>query len=149
MGKPLEDEPPNRLRELRQKRKWTLAQLAERADTSLQKIQRLEKREQRMTHHWMVRLAAALDCEPIELIVPLATNNNPGEMPLTLPTSEKCKTLGQIMRRLIELDQVSIRRIREHLAAQTGGPSELSLYEEQAETLRKQLRAVLDGGNDD
>ena len=149
MGKALKDEPPNRLRELRQKRKWTLAHLAELADTSLQKIQRLEKREQRMTLHWMYRLAAALDCEPIELIGAPATNTDPGEMMLPQSNAEKAHAVGEIVRQLLELDQVSIRRIREHLAAQADVPPELGLYEEQADALRQQLRAALGGGNDD
>ena len=152
MGKPLDDEPPNRLRELREARELTLEEVAERADTSFQQIHRLETRERRMTLHWMHRLAAALDCEPTELMVTLADGQNPTEMTPEPPAQNpinKAHHLGSIVRQLIELDQVSIRRIREYLAAQPKGPPELGLYEDQAEVLRKQLRAVLDGGNDD
>ncbi|KKK73257.1 hypothetical protein LCGC14_2895650, partial [marine sediment metagenome] len=94
----------------------------------------------------------ALDCEPTEFIVVFATKTDPTEMTPNPPTPnpiKKAQTLGEIIRHLIELDQVSIRRIREHLAAQTDAPPELGLYEEQANTLRQQLRAVLDGGDDD
>ena len=87
-----------------------------------------------------------------EMVVALATGMDPAEMTPNPPAPnpiKKAQTLGEIIRHLIELDQVSIRRIREHLAAQTDGPPELALYEEQANTLRQQLRAVLDGGNDD
>ena len=68
MGKPLKDEPPNRPRELRKEREKTLEEVAEGAGTSFQQIQRLENRERKMTLQWMHRLAAALDCEPTDLI---------------------------------------------------------------------------------
>lgn len=62
---------------------------------------------------------------------------------------KKTDALGDIIRQLIDLDQVTIRRMREHLAAQADGPPELGLYEEQAESLRGELHTILGGGDDD
>ena len=46
----------------------TLAQVAERAGTSTQQINRLEKGQRELTLNWVVRLADAMDCYPIEIL---------------------------------------------------------------------------------
>ncbi len=88
----------------------------------------------------------------VEMVVALAIDMDPIEMMLQPPLRAPMKkpdALGGIIRQLIDLDQATIRRIREYLVAQPDGPPELGLYEQQAGVLRDELHALLDGGNDD
>ena len=66
---------PNRIRELRKRLGLSQAALAERIGSSQPQIDRLEKNGRRLTDDWMRRLAAALECEPAD-ILPL-----PGDVP--------------------------------------------------------------------
>mgnify|MGYP003394607186 CR=1 FL=1 len=56
------------LKELRAARGWSQEELASRAGTSNQMIGMLERNERRMSTHWMERLAAALECHPLDLL---------------------------------------------------------------------------------
>ena len=58
----------NNIKEIRKEKKLTLAMVAERAGTSFQQIARLEKGERELTLDWMVRIAEALECHPIDLL---------------------------------------------------------------------------------
>lgn len=57
----------NYLKELREDRGLTLQQLAEKAKTSNQQISNLEKSKRRLTWDWIMRLAEALQCHPLEI----------------------------------------------------------------------------------
>ena len=59
---------PNRIKNRRQARGWTLQQLADASGTSKSQIDKLEKGERRLTVDWMVRLAKPLGCDPRELL---------------------------------------------------------------------------------
>lgn len=56
-----------RVERMRRSRGLNQSQLAERAGTTAQQISRLERGERKLTMEWVVRLAAALECEPAEL----------------------------------------------------------------------------------
>lgn len=60
--------PANRIRHLREERALTQEQLAEKTGTTNQQIGRLENRERRLTWDWMQRIAAALECHPMDLV---------------------------------------------------------------------------------
>ena len=58
----------NRIRELREARGLSAADLAEKVGTSQPQITRLERGERRLTVDWMQRIAKALDCQPSDLM---------------------------------------------------------------------------------
>lgn len=60
--------PPNRIGELRQMRRWTLAELARQVGTSAQQMGRLEAGQRRLTQAWMMKIAAALGVQPAALL---------------------------------------------------------------------------------
>lgn len=57
-----------KLREIREDRGLTQAQLAERANTSQAQIDRLEKGERKLTVEWAKRLADPLQCHWTEVL---------------------------------------------------------------------------------
>ena len=59
---------PNRIKECRQRRGLTQCRLAELVNATTQQISHLERGERQLTLHWMVRIGAALRCEPAELL---------------------------------------------------------------------------------
>jgi len=59
---------PNRIRQWRDARRWTLAELARRVGTSAQQMGRLEAGTRRLTQDWMVRIAGALAVMPQDLL---------------------------------------------------------------------------------
>jgi transcriptional regulator with XRE-family HTH domain len=59
-----------RIKELREKRGWSMRELAARANTTSSTINKLEKGLTRLNTDWLTRLAAALEVEPQELITP-------------------------------------------------------------------------------
>lgn len=59
----------NRIAELRKQRGLTYAELGAAAGTSAQQAERLEKGQRKLTQEWMNKLAKALGCEPIDLLV--------------------------------------------------------------------------------
>lgn len=61
---------PNRIKELRKKRNLTQTQLAAMTNSSRQQIYRLEKDRTDLSSSWVKRIAAALNCEPWELLDP-------------------------------------------------------------------------------
>lgn len=63
-------ELPNRIRELRTARGWTLQKLGEEADCSLQMIGQLERGTSTLTLPWMQRIAKALGVQPADLLRP-------------------------------------------------------------------------------
>lgn len=68
---------PNRIRELRQQAKLTMDQLAERVGTSNQQISKLELGKAKLTVEWMRRLAPALGCAPVDLMMEKGTALEP------------------------------------------------------------------------
>lgn len=58
----------NRIRELREARGLSAADLADLVGTSQPQITRLERGERRLTADWMTRLARALNCTPADLM---------------------------------------------------------------------------------
>jgi len=59
---------PNRIRELRMAKNWTIQKLADLVGTSNQQIGRLEKGERKLTQDWMNRIGEALGVDPKELL---------------------------------------------------------------------------------
>lgn len=59
---------PNRLRALREAKGLTLRELADRVGTSNQQLSHLELGKRQLTTDWLMRLAAALDCHPWEIV---------------------------------------------------------------------------------
>ena len=66
----------NRIKEWRLKKSWTLQTLADAIGTSKSQIDKLEKGERRLTIDWMLRLAGALECEPLDLVTNEDTAKN-------------------------------------------------------------------------
>lgn len=60
---------PNRIREHRKSRKWTLEHLAGLAGCSAAQLSDLERGERGLSLHWMKRMAAALGVEPADLLL--------------------------------------------------------------------------------
>jgi len=60
--------PPNRLRELREARGLTLADLAARLGTTNQQVSHLELGKRQLTVEWLRRLGAALECHPWSIV---------------------------------------------------------------------------------
>lgn len=58
----------NRLQELRETRGLTLRELAELVGTSNQQLNKLELSKRQLTTNWLLRLAAALECHPWEIV---------------------------------------------------------------------------------
>jgi transcriptional regulator with XRE-family HTH domain len=58
----------NRIREFRERKGLSRAKLGDLVKTSLGQIQKLELGERKLTQEWMVRLAAHLDCSPVDLL---------------------------------------------------------------------------------
>ncbi len=58
----------NKIREVRKARQLTLKQLAERVGTSDRQISLLERGQRGLSPEWMERIAAALDCRPVDLL---------------------------------------------------------------------------------
>lgn len=63
-----EADPPNRLRELREARGLTLAELAVRLGTTNQQVSHLELGKRQLTVEWLRRLGAALECHPWAIV---------------------------------------------------------------------------------
>jgi transcriptional regulator with XRE-family HTH domain len=59
---------PNKIRQLRDEKGFTLEQVAEAVDTSVQQLSRLERGERRLTVEWMDRIASALGVAPAALL---------------------------------------------------------------------------------
>ena len=59
---------PNRIKECRQRQGLTQCRLAELVNSTTQQISLLERGERQLTLHWMVRIGAALCCEPADLL---------------------------------------------------------------------------------
>ncbi|MCP5362116.1 MAG: helix-turn-helix transcriptional regulator [Hyphomicrobiales bacterium] len=59
---------PNRIRELRRSKGWTLNELAAATGTSGDQISKLERGARRLSLDWMERLANVLGCTPAALI---------------------------------------------------------------------------------
>ena len=57
---------PNRIRECRQRAKLSMRALARQLGTTPSQVDKLERGTRRLTLEWMLRIAMALDCHPIE-----------------------------------------------------------------------------------
>jgi transcriptional regulator with XRE-family HTH domain len=66
----------NKIRDVRKQCGLTIQQLADKAKTSHAQIVRLEKGDRRLTVEWIDRIATALQCDPMELIVSNNTQHN-------------------------------------------------------------------------
>lgn len=71
MAPTIESAKKNRLRHWREQAKLSRKELADRVNTSPGQIQKLEMGERRLTVEWLERLAAALGCEPADLLPPI------------------------------------------------------------------------------
>ena len=73
---------PNRIKELRQARDLSQEGLARECHTTHATIGKLEKGDMELTLNWMRRIAAALDCKPVDLLAEddLAYKLGPEEM---------------------------------------------------------------------
>lgn len=61
---------PNRIRELRKARNWTLEQLGERIHCGTTMASDLERGNRELTYHWMKTIARAFGVEPADLLLP-------------------------------------------------------------------------------
>ncbi len=61
---------PNRIKQLREIRGWSQAELGSRLNppTSQQQIDKLEKGQRRMTVDWLNKFAAAFECDPLLIL---------------------------------------------------------------------------------
>ena len=98
---------PNRIKECRQRRGLTQCRLAELVNATTQQISHLERGERQLTLHWMVRIGAALRCEPAELLPSIDSGweDDPRE-----------ETLLALFRALPSADQDSLLRIGRAMA---------------------------------
>ena len=76
--------PANNLHALRIARGLTLRAFAELVGTTNQQISHLELGRRRLSVDWLVRLAAALKCEPAEIFSPSAVVTDEGREVLRL-----------------------------------------------------------------
>lgn len=62
---------PNRIREMRKHRGWTLEKLADKLDCGITMVSDLERGERELTYHWMQRLARAFGkgVKPADLLL--------------------------------------------------------------------------------
>lgn len=65
---PVKKGMPNRIREWRERRDLTLAELGSLVSTSAQQIHRLEQGQRQLTEDWMRRLSRALRCEIVDIL---------------------------------------------------------------------------------
>jgi transcriptional regulator with XRE-family HTH domain len=63
------EDMPNRIREQRLGRKWTLEQLAEKVGCSLVQISDLERGRRQLNDNWLKRIAVALDVSVGDLLL--------------------------------------------------------------------------------
>ncbi|HEX5213288.1 MAG TPA: helix-turn-helix transcriptional regulator [Pseudolabrys sp.] len=61
---------PNRIRELRKQRGWSLQALGELVGCSLQMIGQLERGDSTLTLPWMRRIATAMGVKPADVLLP-------------------------------------------------------------------------------
>ncbi len=88
----------NRLQELREARGLTLRALASLVGTSNQQLNKLELGKRQLTTDWLLRLSAALDCHPWEI---MEVADPPG-------LSEREQNLLMTFRRLSDEQQDSL-----------------------------------------
>lgn len=62
-------ELPNRIRELRKARGWTLQQMADRLNCAVSYVSNLERGERELSYHWMKRIARLFKVAPADLLV--------------------------------------------------------------------------------
>ena len=68
---------PNRVRELRKRRRLTQEKLAEKCETSHATIQRIESGKMDLASYWAVTIAKALEVHPGALFSPLPIDDEP------------------------------------------------------------------------
>ncbi len=94
----------NRIRLMRARQGLTLQQLSARVDppASYQQIARLERDERRLTWDWLMKIARALDCSPMDLIEDGWERLSPAERKLVaafrdLPEAKRSSALSEFM----------------------------------------------------
>ncbi|MBL8659271.1 MAG: helix-turn-helix transcriptional regulator [Rhodospirillales bacterium] len=94
----------NRIRLMRVRRGLTLQQLSARVDppASYQQIARLERDERRLTWDWLMKIARALDCAPMDLIEDGWERLSPAEQKLVaafrdLPEGRRSSALSALI----------------------------------------------------
>ncbi len=95
----------NRIRLMRARQGLTLQQLSARVDppASYQQIARLERDERRLTWDWLMKIARALNCSPMDLIEDGWERLSPAERKLVvafrdLPEARRSSALSEFMR---------------------------------------------------
>lgn len=83
----------NRIGTLRTGAGLSIQELADRCDTTYQQIYRLEKGERRLTATWMRRIAAALHCDPMDLLEHSAPPPNNVQVTSMVGEGERCLPL--------------------------------------------------------
>lgn len=74
-----DDAPPNRIRELRDAKGLTQAQLAALANVTPSALNKLELGSRGLDQQWLRRLAPLLDCNPADLLPDEDNPNRPGD----------------------------------------------------------------------
>lgn len=82
----------NRIAEIRKARGLTLQEVAERAKTTNQQISHLERGRRKLSYEWMERLAVALSCHPLDLLL-----NPPAE------TDHRSQVLSVLEQKVLDL----------------------------------------------
>lgn len=142
----------NRIREIRQKRGLSVAELASRVGTSQPQLTRLETGQRRLTEDWLRRLAKALDVEPAELIASVTIAELSEEAVPYEPPETKAVTGALARRNLVfwriesdSLEQLEIRtgaiRLFDMNAAAVGAVQTGDVVIVQCEDVRRPGRA--------
>lgn len=87
----------NFIKEVREDRNLTQEQLAEKMDTTAATVQRHEKGKRKLSHSWIIRYAAALECHQSEILE--------GADALLLPKNKIQKKILEAMNRMTDKEQ--------------------------------------------
>lgn len=96
------DQPPNRIRELREQQEISQAELARRINVTPPALQKIEAGARKLDQQWMRRIARALDCDPADL---LPATDNPWAL------SDEEKVWIDRMRRSRAEDREKLKRV--------------------------------------
>jgi phage repressor protein C with HTH and peptisase S24 domain len=101
------EKTPNRLKELRIERGWSLDKLGKLIGTSGQNVSKLELGKARMTLDWVAKFATAFDIEPLELMPPSTASAPP--VPIRERRPAAADRLGQSQHSVDPRDMIPVR----------------------------------------